>query len=265
VFHILTVHFRSEDWIDIQLRHIKKHLPEDTQVWACLNGIDERLWSRFEHPVRLQGSHAEKLNRLARMVSKVAPPTDHLVFIDGDAFPIARVDEQLLRDAPLAAVRRDENLGDCQPHPCFCVTTVGFWNSIGGDWREGYRWKNSLGYSVTDVGANLLRALKKARQPWTPLLRTNTVDLHPVFYAVYGNVVYHHGAGFRNKITRNDLFLKPARIPAWVPKLRDWERDRAFSLALRDTDDAQQDQAAISREIYESIVEDDSFYLRFTT
>jgi hypothetical protein len=263
LFHVLTVHFQSEDWIDIQLRHIRKHLPDDTEVWACLNGIDERLWSRFEHPSRFPGSHAEKLNRLARMVSMVAPPSDHLVFIDGDAFPIARVDESLLAHAPLAAVQRAENLGDQQPHPCFCVTTVGFWNTIGGDWREGYRWKNSLGYSITDVGGNLLRQLQKARQPWSPLLRSNTVNPHPLFYAMYGNVVYHHGAGFRDKIARIDLDLPKARIPTWVPKVRDWEWDRAYFLALRKTTASQEDQTALSKEIYESILNDDEFYLRF--
>ena len=32
--------------------------------------------------------------------------------------------------------------GDPQPHPCFCVTTVGFWQDIGGDSDEGPQWQN---------------------------------------------------------------------------------------------------------------------------
>jgi hypothetical protein len=42
------------------------------------------------------------------------------------------------------------------------------------------------------------------------LTRTNTVDLHPVWFAIYGDVVYHHGAGFRTGWTLDDLERSPA-------------------------------------------------------
>ena len=266
MFHVLTVHFRSQNWIDVQLRYVQEHLPPDTQVWGCLNGIDSEHWHRFDHAVDFQGSHAEKLNELARMVSETSDADDYLVFLDGDAFPISRIDEGVLAGAPLAAVRRDENLRDPQPHPCFCVTSVGFWNEIKGDWRPGYRWKNELGYSVTDVGGILLRALRRARQPWTPLLRSNTVNLHPVFYGVYGGVVYHHGAGFREKHSRSDLGIRRARVPSWLPVLRDWERKRVFPRAVqerRDSEEGERQQALLSQEIYQSILHDENFYRRF--
>ena len=55
------------------------------------------------------------------------------MFLDGDAFTIADpmplIAESLAR-APLLAVRRDENVEEPQPHPCFCVTTVGTWRSL---------------------------------------------------------------------------------------------------------------------------------------
>jgi len=38
------------------------------------------------------------------------------------------------------------------------------------------------------------------------LLRTNGSKLHPLFFAIYGDIVYHHGAGFRgNALSRADL------------------------------------------------------------
>jgi hypothetical protein len=49
------------------------------------------------------------------------------------------------------------------------------------------------------VGANLMRTLELTKTPWVPLLRTNGAKLHPLLFAVYGDVVYHHGAGFREK------------------------------------------------------------------
>src|SRR5262249_57446963 len=117
-----------------------------------------------------EGRQGGKVNQLAATVSEHAAPSDHLVFVDGDAFPIARVDPSLLTDFPLVAVCRAENLGDRQPHPCFCVTTVGCWNDVEGDWRPGYTWTNSEGETVTDVGGNLLAALEQHDVPWRPLL-----------------------------------------------------------------------------------------------
>jgi hypothetical protein len=50
---------------------------------------------------------------------------------------------------------------DRQPHPSFCVTTVGLWKEIGGDWQTGYTWRNALGDEVTDVGGSLLLKLEQ--------------------------------------------------------------------------------------------------------
>jgi hypothetical protein len=37
------------------------------------------------------------------------------------------------------------------------------------------------------------------------VLRTNRRNPHPLFFGVYGDVIYHHGAGFRLPISRVDL------------------------------------------------------------
>ena len=99
--------------------------------------------------------------------------------------------------APLVAVRRAENVGDPQPHPCFCVTSVGTWRRLPGDWSGGYTWPGHRGKLVTDVGGNLLRALELAQLEWVQILRSNRVNLDPLFFGLYGDVIYHHGAGFR--------------------------------------------------------------------
>ena len=107
------------------------------------------------------------------------------------------------------AVRRDENLGDPQPHPSFCATTVGFWRDIGGDWRGG-EWVNAAGMTVCDAGGKLLHTLEERGVDWMPLLRTNTLDLHPLWFAVYGHRIYHHGAGFQ--VTRAERVLWAERF-----------------------------------------------------
>jgi hypothetical protein len=60
-----------------------------------------------------------------------------------------------------------------------------------------------------DIGGNLLRAVERSGREWTPLLRSNRVNPHPLWFAVYGDIVYHHGAGFRKPISRIDLNNRP--------------------------------------------------------
>jgi hypothetical protein len=194
------------------------------------------------------GRHSDKLNHLAIEILHEAPDDDLLMFLDGDAFPIADpmplIADGLAR-APLLAVRRPENAGDPQPHPCFCVTTVGAWRMLRGDWSQGYRWTNTEGRRVSDVGGNLLRQLELTQTPWVPVLRSNRKELDPIFFGIYGDVIYHHGAGFRGleHLTRfhASQTLKPRELPR-VPIVRSllrhrdwrkrfaWDRDRRQAL-----------------------------------
>lgn len=206
MLNVVTVHWQSPDWVEPQLRYLEQHAGQPFRVFASLNGIDDPdIWKRFHYAADLEGTHAEKLNELARTVVARADPSDLLLFLDGDAFPVRPMAAWMrsrLHDYPLVAVRRDENLGDRQPHPCFCVTTSGFWKEIDGDWREGGTWTNSAGVTTTDVGGNLLHNLADRGQRWLPLRRTNTHDANALWFGVYDHRVYHHGAGFRPRVSR---------------------------------------------------------------
>jgi hypothetical protein len=201
VINIATVHWQTDKWIEPQLHFLARSLDAPYRVFASLNGIDDaETWARFHFAADLEGTHASKLNQLASIIAKEAAPTDVLIFLDGDAFPIGPLTpwvEDTVRAYPLAAIRRDENLGDCQPHPSFCATTVGFWRDIEGDWQPGGTWVNSAGREVADTGGNLLIKLRDAGIEWLPLLRTNTYNPHPVWFGIYDHRIYHHGAGFQ--------------------------------------------------------------------
>jgi hypothetical protein len=218
MINVVTVHWQTPKWIDVQLGYLARNIDAPFRVFASVNGIDDALSDpRFHFAADLAGSHAEKLNELAGIVVERSEPTDVLMFVDGDAFPVRPLVPwvtQVLADHPLAAVRRDENLGDPQPHPCFCVTTSAFWGDIGGDWRAGRPWVNDVGTSVADVGGALFDQLRARQTAWLPLLRTNTSNPHPLLFGVYGHRVYHHGAGFRSIPTRVDLHRQAENRPS---------------------------------------------------
>jgi len=201
MIHIATVHWRSDRWIDIQLRYLERNLDEPYRVYAWIDEGMRGQASKFFYATDVAvDRHELKLTLLGDLVAHAAADDEQIMFIDGDAFPIAPMGP-FLRDKleryPLVAVRRDENNGDPQPHPSFCVTTAGFWRGLPGDWRRGHTWTNPQGKQVTDVGGNLLGLIEDAGIEWYPMLRTNRVNPHPLQFGVYEDLVYHHGGGFR--------------------------------------------------------------------
>jgi hypothetical protein len=225
MINIATVHWRTAKWVDAQLHYLGRSLAVPYRVFASLNEIDDpALGERFHYAADLQGGHAAKLNELADIIARSSAPSDILIFLDGDAFPIRPLVPWVVdtvRKFALTAVRRDENLGDCQPHPSFCATTVGFWQDIDGDWRAGGTWINEAGREVADIGGNLLYNLRDRGVDWLPLLRTNTYNPHPVWFGVYDHRVYHHGGGFQaTKVERVDWAGRYQQNPAAGRSLR---------------------------------------------
>jgi|HubBroStandDraft_1064217.scaffolds.fasta_scaffold145304_2 hypothetical protein len=274
MLHIATVHWRNEDWIDIQLARLKRHISVPYRVYAFLNEIPEANRAKFHYssvePIR---EHAVKLNILADAILSSADDGDLIMFLDGDAFPIADVMPLLaekLAAHPLVAVQRLENNGDRQPHPCFCVTTAGFWKSIGGDWREGYTWADWAGRQVTDVGGNLLGILERGKIEWCPLLRSNRTNLHPLWFGIYGGVVYHHGAGFRqDKLSRADLAAlaeaksRGSAVGRYAAGALDYLLRRSPIRALRSQTSvkrADRRVARLSEEFFKRVKSDEQFY-----
>lgn len=220
--YVATVHWRDDRWVDIQLDYLKRNLGVPFRICAFLNELPRdhrhKYYYASSEPI---GAHATKLNLLADLAARDSKDHDDwLLFLDGDAFPIrdvaAYAREKFAR-FPLMAIQRLENAGDVQPHPSFCLTTIKFWRAISGDWSKGFRWRNASGAFVTDVGGNLLNILDNRSIQWHRMLRSNALNIHPVLFGVYDGIVYHHGAGFREPISRYDLFnrrsLPRSRLP----------------------------------------------------
>jgi hypothetical protein len=259
VLHIATAHFRSPRWIEIQTRYLREHISVPYQTWSSLEEIDPSYGVHFDRIIEQLGPHAGKLNHLAMEISQEASDEDLLMFLDGDAFPIAdpmpAITEALAR-TPLVAVRRAEALDEPQPHPCFCVTTVGTWRALPGDWSAGPAWDGPNGRRRSDVGGNLLRRLELTKTPWTELLRSNRTNLDPIYFAIYGGIVYHHGAGFRaggpsgvHRASETDRPRQLPRVPLLDPAIGAVNRRLAHSWERRIV--AQRSE--VSRRIFDRI------------
>ncbi len=267
MIHVLTVHWKDDRWVDIQLAYLKQNVPAPFQVYAFLNSLPRDHRAKYFYSSRENiTSHAIKLNLLADMVALHSSNRDDwLLFLDGDAFPVQDVvayGEDKLKKHPLVAIQRMENYGDIQPHPSFCLTTIRFWKEIGGDWKEGYRWKDLGGTPVTDVGGNLLSILNARGLDWFPMRRSNQRNLHPLWFGLYDDVAYHHGAGFREPISRVDSVPSSGAALLCPRIVREFLRglQSRYGPTRRRT---LQRNRALSDQVYESIVRDPCFYRAF--
>lgn len=265
MLYVATIHFATPKWIAIQQRYMKKNIHEEFHVFAILNGISQEYHSEFYRVVAAGGAHEGKLNLLAGEICSQAAPDDVLLFLDGDAFPIRDPMPAIyegLENTSMVAVRRDEN-GDPQPHPCFCAVRVRDWLRLNGDWSPGYMWQDTTGRFVTDVGGNLLRTLERTNSRWTPLLRSNARNDHPLFFGVYADIVYHQGAGFRSPESRVDNETRPwrmkgERLPFVGPQIIRFNADRR----QRWTDELHRTSGQLSESWYAAIERDDEFYTK---
>ncbi len=223
MIYILTVHWGSDKWIALQRKYLDLHTSDPYKLYAFVSGLEKDVSDQFDF-ISTEGvdvcdmsiSHAIKLNILADVACKDAKDEDLLIFIDGDAFPIKdylAAARDLVNKHELIAVLRSENGDDIQPHPLFCATTVKFWKELKGDWKPGFKWKNKSNAWVTDTGGNLLHKLSENKVDWYPLMRSNKRNTHPVWFGIYGDMIYHHGAGFRDPICRQDTIPLEKKHP----------------------------------------------------
>lgn len=203
MIHIATIHWKTNFFKEVQYRFIKRNI-SSFKIWAFSDKlpkeeIDHKKDSEMYYFCEDGGEpdHRKKLDRLAKKILNEAKEDDVILFLDGDSWPVAPIDN-LIRDTleqfPMGAVIRIEN-GERHTHPCFTFTKVKFWSENNLSWKEGY---------IRDrkYGVNFIKHFLSDRKlNWKKFYRTKGITDHKVFFSIYGDVVYHHGAGFRDPVS----------------------------------------------------------------
>lgn len=162
----------------------------------------------------LERSHPKALDHL---VSRVRADVDYIVTLDSDSFPVRSDWLDILvtnceRGASLTGVYRNEMMPTI--HPFVHVSGLCVRN------RDLRALDVSFGRKMgQDVGQNISDELSRLGRTITPLTRSNVVNFHFLIGGIYGDAIYHHGAGSR-------------RAQFWTSA--DLESDAAISTALRD-------------------------------
>ena len=228
MLHILTIHF-SDRWTDIQKRELARFISEPYKVYSILgDGVKrgtttvnyEKNKHKFDGAIPGAGHWTESMGKLIDYVLKnfKIKPTDKILLLDSDAFPIAPISDFLdekLKEYPFVSAQEPMHEWNRNPlykipHPMFMLFKAKY--IIKGDLL--YYIRNIIKYKNSNWWGGVIKWLNVHGYEYYPLVRSNKVDLHPLYYGIYDDLLYHHWAGSRNMITAPDR-LRHKALKRW--------------------------------------------------
>jgi len=216
MIHILTIHHENIRWIDFQFKNIKKYIKREHRIymWNATtfhNNVNpdlvwteednNRYFSVFDHRNTdnsvIRNDPARRFDIMLEKVYEDCDENDILIFMDNDAVFLGLIDEFLFSKlknekydavgywvAPSTLTDPTKSIDNS-----FFATTVGYWKKIKGTW-DGFAEPDKGG----DYGSKLTEIMIDKKTNWYNMKNTNKITLHPRYYKIYENLVYHHGA-----------------------------------------------------------------------
>lgn len=242
---ILCVYYVPEEmeWVfDLQLDQIRK-CTKDYTIYAAFIKGSERVFNVLQESadikiceVNAANSHPSKQHSMALtqlMRHAIDDGCGAIFTLDVDSFPIINdwmhtMIAMAEEGSGVCAVHRTENEDTFLPHPSGCVMLSSFVSQypfefypenieeVGSDYLEdtGQR---------PDSGIGLGYILWKHHFPWSEMQRSNSHNLHYLMAGIYGNVIFHLGAG-----SRRPLFAKELNDNSLLEKIKFFEKMPIF-------------------------------------
>ena len=188
----------NQKWYSLQKRFIAKTTRISYDYRIILNGADTTVFDSKDILLN-NGDNLGHSHALMQVVNYFREnPYDAYLILDSDCFPVWEGWHDVLLEQMqkfgkrFAAPVRAENL-DAFPHPSAFFATAEGIRHPGLDFAR-HESVNLLGDKVVEVGG----AMQAMNEHFLPLVRTNTLNVHPVAAGIYHHLFYHHGAGSRD-------------------------------------------------------------------
>lgn len=232
---VVANHPDSPRWYKLQqdyLERTTKHIDLDTvcvlnkvkNLLPYRNIVNLNLDLKGKSTDNFGKQHALGLNQLLGYFRKHAAEYDRFLILDSDCFPfrenwMTRISLEMQRNGhDMAAVVRFENLGH-YIHPCAVLLT----REALAHWWLDFSWeidRDLIGEPQKDAGARMFY-----RDKCLPLIRTNRVNVHPVWCGIYADCFYHHCAGSRWAGWRgNRIYYNKTAVPHNANSIAAWKR-----------------------------------------
>jgi hypothetical protein len=199
-------------WLELCLRQLRRYTAAgayrlyvwnnntgDSVIGELVRGEPDAVFMQCPPGLGLSHVHADPLQRLYETARDDG--AHYIVTLDSDAFPIApgwleELTRAVDQGSVMAGIWRDELQPFIRPyvHPSCLCTTVAFLESAG--LRLDYI-DSDQPSGPEDTLSCLTRYAETAGLRCHKLRRSNQRQVHRLMGGVYGELVYHHGAGSR--------------------------------------------------------------------
>lgn len=197
---------RNETWFYMQDQFIQKTTKDYDHVVILDNQKGDmvppsmKVILSYSLNTQARYGHAKSLKHLMNYFRKNKDHYRNFLILDSDCFPVVEDWQSTLTKVmwrPVACAVRAENFS-IHPHPC-----------------AFFMRRKALNFDWIDFKVSHCKSAYVRHRGWTdpgcsipmircfPLLRTNVVNLHPLYCGIYGNMFYHHGNGSRLLIKSN--------------------------------------------------------------
>ena len=217
MIHIITINWTTDKWIDIQSNSFKTFINTPYKVYTKLGNMGDNIFKKHNQKFHYcapgkvgEKSHVTVGMKLALKEIKKQSclnSEDIILIIDSDAFLVNNLDILIkkLDNYPFISCQEPQHEIDPTreiPHPMFFMFKFSMLNE-------------KLEYYLTTIQddgtgtwwGGLIKWMESNNYEYYPIKRSNKVNLHPLYFGIYGDTIYHHWAGSRNMITRPDRRL----------------------------------------------------------
>lgn len=217
MIHIVTQHFGTDAWFEIQRRHLEKYTenPEKVQVHCIVYKTKvpkDFLPTKLNYNYILLNNEQDVQNEhyliIESCFDKFVKPNikdeDVVVYMDSDAFPIDYWDskiESYMKTSHICAVYRYEDRGPMQPNRYYPYPHLCFYAFKKAD-REKYGFRHEIPPGYPCPGFTICDVIREKNLVVKELKRTNKYNNHNTMFGVYDDFIYHQSSGSRAKVGR---------------------------------------------------------------
>ena len=215
MLHIVTINWTTDKWIDIQADSFKEFIKIPYKVYTKLGNMGDDMFKKHSHKFYYcapgkenEKSHVTIGTKLSLdEIKKDLNPDDIILFIDSDAFLINNLDILIkkLEEYPFVSCQEPQHEIDPTrkiPHPMFLMFKAKTLNE-----KLYYYLTTIINMGTGTWWDGLIQWMKDNKYEYYPVERSNKINLHPLYFGLYEDIIYHHWAGSRKMITRPDRRL----------------------------------------------------------
>jgi hypothetical protein len=230
----------QQEWLNLQLKFLEATTPEFDHITVVPGRLEDELPPEEEllrheksvvESITSHGKfHFHGLKHLLKHFKDEQANYEFFLFLDNDAFPIRKnwlghLRESLPKNKKVSASVRAENL-ETRLHVSIVLADQ---RGIRNLKFVRMHSNTLMGTTIKIPDIHVSPYDEEKRMQAFPFMRSNKINVHPFFCAVYFDMFYHHGCGSRLSRFKSAGYWDRMREDTTIEDLNIQLRDRLFT------------------------------------